>query len=258
MDEKKTSRLYRMIRRLVQLFSPKFKVVGAENLPDEPCVIVGNHSQMYGPIACEFYTPKKHDIWCVGEMMHRKEVAAYAYRDFWSNKPKWNRWFFKLLSHLIAPLSELIFTNAHTIAVYHDARLITTLRESIDKLRQGHCVVIFPEHYEEHNNIVHDFQDKFVDLARLYYRKTGQVLRFVPLYLAPRLKTMYYGKPIAFDPDQPIAEERKRICTALMDAITEMAVSLPEHTVVPYPNIPKRCYPKNIPLEVCSHEEAAL
>ena len=41
MDEKKTSRLYRLIRWLVRLFSPKFRVVGAENLPDEPCVIVG-------------------------------------------------------------------------------------------------------------------------------------------------------------------------------------------------------------------------
>lgn len=118
-------------------------------------------------------------------------------------------------------------------------------------------MVIFPEHYVEHNNIVHDFQDKFIDLARFYYKKTGQTLSFVPLYLAPRLKTMFYGKPIAFDPAAPIAEERKRICEALMDSITEIAISLPKHTVVPYPNIPKKLYPKNISLEVYAHEEAA-
>ena len=45
---------------------------------------------------------------------------------------------------------------------------------------------------------------------------------------------------------------------ALMDDITRMAVSLPEHTVVPYPNIPKKDYPKNIPLEVFSHEEKTV
>ena len=257
MKDKDTYWLYRVIRWLVWLFSPKFKIVGAENLPDEPCVIVGNHSQMYGPIAGELYTPGKHDIWCAGEMMNRKEVAAYAYRDFWSGKPKWSRWFFKLLSHLIAPLSELIFTNAHTVAVYHDTRLITTFRESISKLQAGSSMVIFPEHYVERNNIVHDFQDKFIDLARFYYRKSGQELSFVPLYLAPKLKTMYYGKPIRFRHDEPIAEERTRICQALMDEITAMAVALPEHTVVPYPNIPKKLFPKNIPLEVCSHEETA-
>ena len=50
-------------------------------------------------------------------------------------------------------------------------------------------------------------------------------------------------------------EERARICGGLMDAITGIAVSLPEHTVVPYPNVSKRYYPKNIPLEVLTHEE---
>ena len=63
----------------------------------------------------------------------------------------------------------------------------------------------------EHNNIVHDFQDKFIDLARFYYKKTGTELNFVPMYLAPRLKTMYYGKPSHFHADAPIKDERGRI-----------------------------------------------
>ena len=111
-------------------------------------------------------------------------------------------------------------------------------------------MVIFPECYDEHNNIVHGFQDKFIDLARFYYKKTGVELSFVPMYLAPKLKTVYYGKPIRFCADADIKDERKRICGELMDAITEIAVSLPEHTVIPYPNISARYYGKNIPLEV--------
>lgn len=256
MDDKKTSFLFKIVRWLVRLFAPKFKVVGGENLPGEACVIVGNHSQMYGPIAAELYTPVKHDIWCAGEMMLRDEVAAYAYKDFWSNKPKAVRWFYKLLSHLIVPLSLLVFNNAHTVPVFHDSRLRTTFRLSIERLQVGSSLVIFPECYTEHNNIVHEFQEKFVDLARLYHKKTGVELSFVPMYLAPRLATMFYGKPIRFNADAPIAEERKRICRELMDAITAMAVSQPEHTVVPYPNIPKKHYPHNVPLEVLCNEES--
>ena len=41
-----------------------------------------------------------------------------------------------------------------------------------------------------------------------------------------------------------------RICRELMDAITQRACSLPEHRVVPYPNVPKKDYPSNIPQEV--------
>ena len=258
MEEKRTPWIYRLIYRLVWLFSPKYRIEGAEHLPEGPCVIAGNHCQMYGPIAGEMYTPGKHAVWCVGEMVHREEVADYAYRDFWSRKPRAVRPFFRLMSHLIVPLAVLIFNNAHTIPVYHDSRVLTTFRVTVEQLRAGSRIVIFPECYTEHNNVVHDFQDKFVDVARLYYRKTGEKLAFVPMYLAPRLKTIYYGKPIFFQPDAPLAEERRRICDELMDAITDTAVSLPEHTVIPYPNIPRKQYPKNIPLEVCSDEKTAL
>lgn len=245
---------FRLICRAVWLFSPKYKMIGTENLPDEPCVIVGNHSQMYGPIAGELYVPGAPYIWCTAEMMDRKLVPEYAYQDFWSGKPKAVRWFYQLLSHLIAPLSEYIFTNARTIAVHHDAHVIGTFRESAAKLREGRSLVIFPEHYTPHNNIVHDFQDRFIDLGRMYHRATGKDLTFVPLYLAPRLKTMFFGTPVPFRSDAPAAEERQRVCAALMDEITRIAAAQPEHTVVPYPNIPKRQYPKNIPVEDLTHD----
>ena len=256
-NDKKTSLIYRIFRWFVWLFSPKFRLEGTGNLPEEPCVIVGNHSHMYGPIAGELYTPVKHYVWCAGEMMNRKEVADYAYRDFWSGKPKWIRWFFRLLSYLITPLALMVFGNAHCVAVYHDSRLISTFRESISLLEEGNSMVIFPEHYTEHNNIIHDFQDKFIDLARFYYKKTGKELKFVPLYVAPALKTVYYGEPVSFRGGVPIAEERARICGILMDRITDMALAQPEHTVVPYPNVSKKHYPKSKPLEDYTHEKTA-
>ncbi|MBQ9915427.1 MAG: hypothetical protein IJO50_04705, partial [Clostridia bacterium] len=90
-----------------------------------------------------------------------------------------------------------------------------------------------------------DFQEGFVDVARLYEKRTGKALSFVPLYIAPGLRKMYLGKPIRFSAGAPISQERRRICEYLMNEITEMACSLPEHRVVPYRNIPKGMYPKN-------------
>jgi len=247
--EKKTSRSYRAIKWLVKTFYPRIEVVGAENLPDEPSIIVGNHSKMNGPIACELYTPGDHYIWCAGEMMHLKDVPAYAYRDFWSEKPKAVRWFYKLLSYIIAPISVCVFNNANTIGVYRDTRILSTFKQTVQRLQEGNHVVIFPEHDVPYNHILCQFQDRFIDVAKLYEKKSKREVSFVPLYLAPNLRKMYFGIPIRFCPENPIAEERDRICRYLMDSITEIAVSLPEHTVVPYPNIPKRDYPSNIPKE---------
>lgn len=237
--------LYRLIWVLVRRFYPKIQVVGEENLPDSPAIIVGNHSQMNGPIACELYFPGKHYTWCAGQMMHLKEVPAYAYQDFWSHKPRYTHWFYRLLSYLIAPLSVCIFNNANTIGVYRDARGLSTFKNSVKRLCEGANLIIFPENGQPHNHIVTQFQDKYIDTARLYYKKTRQCLPFVPLYLAPRRKTMYIGKPIYFDPEAPIEAERQRLNDALMAQITAMAVELPEHTVVPYRNIPKKYYPSN-------------
>ncbi len=250
MEQKKTSIMYKIIRFFILLFYPRPQVEGIENLPEEPTIIVGNHAQIHGPIACELYFPGEHYIWCAGEMMHLKDVPAYAYRDFWSGKPKYIRWFYKLVSYIIAPLSVCVFGNANTIAVYRDRRIITTFKETANALANGANVIIFPECYEPYNHIVHNFQEGFVDIARIYYKKTGKEVSFVPLYMAPNLRKMVIGKPIRYCVEADKQEERTRICGYLMDEITKIACNLPKHTVIPYPNVPKKEYPSNIPGEV--------
>ncbi len=237
--------LYRLIRWLIWLFYPKIEVVGTQNLPQEPVIIAANHCKMNGPIACELYFPGSRYTWCAGQMMHRKDVPEYAFQDFWSGKPKHLHWFYRLLSYIITPVSVCVFNNARTIGVYHDTRILSTFKNTVNKLMDGANVVIFPEHLKPHNHIVWDFQDRFIDVARLYYKKTGKALSFVPMYIAPSLKKMYLGQPVTFCPEKPIEEERQRICAYLMEQITQIAVSLPEHTVVPYANVPRRDYPSN-------------
>ena len=83
--------------KLVWIFYPKTTVEGAENLPEEPSIVVGNQSQANGPILAELYFPGKRAIWCAGQMMSAKEVPDYAYHDFWDEKPKALKPLFRLL-----------------------------------------------------------------------------------------------------------------------------------------------------------------
>ena len=249
------SLIYRCLKFLVRLFYPRMKIVGAEHLPNEPVIAVGNHAQIHGPLAGELYYPGPHYIWCAGQMMHLKEVPAYAFADFWSQKPRSVRWFYRLLSYLIAPISVCVFNTAHTIPVYHDARLLACFRQTVRRLQEGASIIIFPEHAEPYNHILCQFQDKFVHVARLYYKRTGIALSFVPMYVAPALKQIILGNPIRFCPDRPIEEECQRICAACMAQITEIAQALPRHTVVPYRNISKKDYPTNIVEEVSTDEK---
>ena len=254
-EKRKDAWLFAGIKWMVKTCYPKMEIAGQEYLPDEPVIIVGNHCQMNGPIVSELYVPGEPYTWCAGEMMHLKDVPEYAFRDFWSQKPKWTHPGYKLLSYIIAPIAVCVFNNARTIGVYHDTRILSTFKNTVKKLQEGKSIVIFPEHDMKHNHIVHDFQDKFIDIAKLYYKKTGKELSFVPMYIAPKLKKICLGRPVRFCADEPIDTQRSRICNYLMDEITAIAQALPEHTVVPYRNIPKKEYPRSIPKEV-SHEKA--
>ena len=250
MEDKKITPAYRVLRGLIRFFYPRIKVVGAENLPAEASIIVANHSQMNGPIAGELHFPGPHYIWCAAQMMHAKEVPGYAFTDFWSFKPRRVRWLYRILSYLIVPLAVCLFNNAHTIPVYRDARVMSTFRETIARLREGANVIIFPERNEKYNHILYAFQDRFIDIARFYHHQTGVELCFVPMYVAPKLRQMVIGKPVRFNAAAPIEQERQRICEAMMAEITRLAEELPPHTVVPYRNIPRREYPTNQPNEV--------
>lgn len=241
--DQQPSRAYRFLRVFVRLFYKKIELVGF--LPTEPAVLVSNHCQMNGPLAAELYLPASTRIWCAAELMNCREVPGYAYRDFWSQKPGYSRWFYKLLSYAIVPLAVCLFRNARTVPVYHDSRALTAFKESVRRLERGEQIVIFPEHDEPYDNIVNGFQRSFVDLGRLYYRRTGKRLQFVPMYLSPKLRRWVVGQPLTYDPQNPAAQERERLSQALQAAISDLGRAQPEHTVIPYRKFPGVPYPRN-------------
>lgn len=245
--------LYRFLYFWVKLIYRKYTVEGIENLPEGASIVAGNHSQTHGPLSAELYFPDDKAIWAACEMFELKKVPAYAFKDFWSDQPKWSHWFFKLLSYLIAPLSVLIFNNAHTLPVYRGQKIMNTMKTTVARMEEGANVVIFPEHDEPYNHILQGFQEGFVDVARLYHRRTGKDVSFVPMYVCPTLRKLYILEPIAFDPTAPIQEERKRICAYLMEAITAKADSLPLHATFGYR---KNLNSYNRPLEEKPNEEA--
>ena len=246
MNKEKGSLLYRFMIRVIRHVYSTPVINGTENLPDEPCIIVSNHAKTHGPIISQLYFPGRSYTWCASQVMHLKEFPAYAFEDFWSYKPRWSHWFWHLLAHLIAPFGVCLFTNANTIETCYDNRILSTFRNTVKVLQDGNNVIIFPEFKESHNQIVNQFHDGFVNVAKLYYKKTGQAIQFVPMYIAPNLCQTQLGRPVRFCPKNPMEEERQRICSYLMKEITEIACSLPPHQVIPYDNkIPRKKYPWN-------------
>ena len=160
MIEKKKPLLFRFIKRIVKLFYGKNEFLGLDNMPEVPSVYVANHVKLNGPIINEIYFPSKKRMWCIGNLMKIKEAPSYCYIDFWSKKPKILRPFYKVLSYIVAPLFVFLMKNADTIAVYKDARLMKTYRESMNYLDNNTNIIIFPEYEKKYNDIINEFLNK--------------------------------------------------------------------------------------------------
>ncbi len=240
MNHKFSYKIYVFLRESVRLFYPKTALLIPKTYFEMPCVFVGNHSQVHGPITSQLLFPMSTRTWCAGEMSDRKAVPAYAYRCFWENAPKWQRPFYKALSHLIAPLAEIIFKNTNTLPVYLDERILTTFRKTLAHLEEGGQILLFPETEHPDNHILNTFHEHFADLGRMYYRKTGKSLAFVPVYFCPNLCEIHAASPVYYDPQNSPDEERTRICRLLSERITKTAMALPEHEVIPFLNTKER------------------
>ena len=75
---------FRILYSIVKVFVKKYQFVFLEELKnDGATIIVSNHAQAGGPLAYQFYYPRKKKIWCIGEVFDKKEFPDYAMKDFW-------------------------------------------------------------------------------------------------------------------------------------------------------------------------------
>lgn len=236
---------YRIVTAIIRVFYKKRAFEGLENIPEEPCVIIANHAKTHGPLTFELFYPRRKLIWSAFEMSDEKLAPSYAYRDFWSGKPKKIRWFYKALAYIFAPLAAKFFRCADCLPVYRDERVFATFKGALKGLNDGSDMIIFPEKHEPYNAVINDFHEAFVDLGRLYYKKTGKRLAFVPCYNAPMLRKVVFAKPIYYDPNVDSVEQRKIILNKLKGEITALAKELPTHKIVPYENVRKKKYKLN-------------
>lgn len=243
---KKNTLPFRFFAGIVKIFYKKRKVEGLENLPEDPCIIVANHSQIHGPLTFELRVKFPRLIWCDSAMMETKEVPNYAEKAFWpdaTDKVKKSR---RRLMKSIGWFVAYIFNRAHTLPVYRDMRLMKTFKMTEEALAKGNHIVIFPENEFGFNGILDEFNLHFCDIAKIYYKKKGVCLKFVPVYNCVDLKRVVVSrKHFTYDPSIPIEEQRKILCDGIREEITRLAKELPRHKVIPFMPTDEEIYSKD-------------
>ena len=211
------------------------KVKGKENLDknDEARVFISNHYQMYGPLAIFMNFPYKFRPWIIDKMMDEKlvehQMGLMVYNEF-KKVPKFIKW---IVLKFVKNLMVFCMRRARGISVSRDnpRANIKAMQISTDTMLKNQAVLIFPEK-DYVNEGVGIFMQGFEHIGKYFYQKTGKKISFYPMFISQKLKTMYIGKPITFNPEADQNEEKNRIVTYLRDEMvktyTEMEVNNPK------------------------------
>jgi hypothetical protein len=141
-------------------------------------------------------------------------------------KPPASKWVAQALCKISVPL----FYSLGCIPVYANdyVRMQETLEMSMVVLRERNFLLVFPEDYRLPKDPVtkmQPFQHSFVRLGERYYAETGERLEFYPLTIHGT-GNLVVGKPIAFNPLNPLGVERRRLKHLMEDTIMAMYMQL--------------------------------
>lgn len=189
-----------------------------EPFSGEPCVFVCNHVGAMGPIhmVIDFPMAEQLHAWCNEGIMNRKTCPAYVRQDYWwkpgcKMEPLYNA----TLPYMAAAILPPVLKSAPTIPVYHDARVMTTMRSSLKWLKAGEHIVIFPEQpsgYGTHHTWINT---GWLNLCVLYYRATGKVLPLYPVHIDCKNKHFTVSRPVLYNPELPLEEQQDEIAQKL-------------------------------------------
>jgi 1-acyl-sn-glycerol-3-phosphate acyltransferase len=222
---------YHLFVNFMGLFLWRGELIGKENLPGQgPAVLVANHANSAGPIAAVCALPMRVHTWVIASMVDKNLATGWVQADFSERqlhlKPPLGRWLARAMCAFIVPLFRA--SGCIPVAAGDYRRMEETQRLSLEVLRKGGFVLIFPEDYRLPHDPVTDmqpFQHSFVRLAEEYYKETGQRLSFIPMAAHPT-RSMMIGEPVFHDPLNHAGSERRRLKNMLEQSITRMYLEL--------------------------------
>jgi 1-acyl-sn-glycerol-3-phosphate acyltransferase len=211
-------RFFTRLRFLCRLFFRGYHSPPPEALP-APAVYVCRHRNMRGPIDTLLWMSVPVRPW-VFSVFCQRDTCYRQYRDYTlTERAGWPRAFALPVARILSWIVPGLCGSMGAIPVYRSStRVISTFRKTLDALKAGERIIIYPDiNYSDASDTVGELYEGYLALGTLYYRATGQNIRFIPLRGEKR--KIAVGKPIEFDGRQPRDAEHLRVAREMRKAL---------------------------------------
>lgn len=207
---------FRCLKRMMRgrYKQPTFVYLGEKF--EKSSVILSNHEGTDGPMSLEIYCDKPIRMWGAHEM-NSGLIKMYKYqtRVYYHEKKHWNLHLARLFCLIASPLTNLFYKGLNLISTYRDERFIRTIKESIDSLKEGNNIVIYPEISDNgYLDELEGFHPGFVALAEVCKRR-GIDLPIYVSYFRKKDGLFIVDKPIMYSELSANGETKDEICKKL-------------------------------------------
>lgn len=212
-------RFYRFTVRMIRGFSHRMRTEWEVPFEEGPCVFVVNNAGLTGPVdMCTKFTKReKCHPWINEVLTDRKNIPAYVRRDFWW-KP--GTWYAPILNATVPYMASLlvppVMKGCPYVPVYHDQRIMLTLRESVRVLQKEESLIIFPEQPAGRGMSHHEWiSTGWMRLGELWYRSGGRALKMYPVHIDRKKHLIRVAKPVWYDPAKRYRDQERELAAAL-------------------------------------------
>lgn len=184
------------VKAFMRLFHKKIRTVSLDRKPDEKCLYLINHANKYGPMLYELYFPVYNVKWGASPMLGSYSERRKYLRDvLYIQKNGYGRAKASFKAFFEAFFSAFFYKGMKMIPTYPDARLVKTVRKSVEILGES-AVMIFPEDSSEgYYEVAQKFLSGFVLVLEQYFRKNNEDIPVRASYYSKERRLIVVDEP---------------------------------------------------------------
>lgn len=211
---------FQKLQRFLRLFFPTFDFPPLPQV-EGPRVFVSRHQNLRGPASIFIWTEEFIRVWALA-VFFDEQTCYKQYREFtFTERFGMPQWLADPLAKCTSRLASRLLASMQAIPVYRGSRqIIDTFKLSVEAMHEGDPILIFPDKdYASEASEIAAIYDGFLYLEKVYYKKYGEHVTFIPLFSDVKHKAIYYGEPLKFTGEMPFKQERTLIRESLIEAL---------------------------------------
>ena len=141
-NKRKYGKFATCLNKTIGFFARKATFEFLTEKPDEPCIILCNHTTLQAPFAYELFYGDKLNFWSNAKLRTYKDGIDH-FKNVLAKVTKLG--FLMPLAYILMPVINLYFRSYDTIPAWHDMRVKETYVATVRALKEGNKVMITPE-----------------------------------------------------------------------------------------------------------------